>query len=201
MDIMLGTSNPGKMKEYFALLEELDIELYAPADEDLGLDVKETGDSYQENAVIKAQAYADASGMWALADDTGLEVDALDGAPGLRSARYVSNSNATDAARRGKLLQDLQDYPPPWTARFRCVVALAHPDGVVHTAEGTCAGQIVPEGKGEHGFGYDPIFLVLAKGRTMAQLTLEEKNKVSHRARAVNNLTPYLQEMLLAQNT
>lgn len=196
MDIMLGTSNPGKMKEFFSLLDEYAIELYAPADEDLGLDIKEVGDSYQENAALKAKAYAEASGMWALADDTGLEVDALKGAPGLRSARYASAPDATDADRREKLLQELEDHPTPWTARFRCVAALANPQGEVYTAEGTCAGQIIPEGRGIHGFGYDPIFLVLAKGRTMAELTLEEKNEVSHRARAIKKLVPQLERLL-----
>ncbi len=196
MDLMLGTSNPGKLEEFRSLLKELDIDLYAPADESLALDIKEIGDTYQENAVLKAHRFAEESGMWSLADDTGLEVDALDGAPGIRSARYASAPDASDADRRKLLLQELEEHPAPWTARFQCVVALANPEGLVYTAQGSCAGQIVPEEKGSHGFGYDPIFLVLSKGRTMAQLPMEVKNQVSHRARALQNLEPHLREVM-----
>lgn len=199
MNLMLGTSNPGKIREFQSLLEELDIELYIPVDESIVLEIKETGETYQENALIKAKAFAQAANMWALADDSGLEVDALQGAPGLRSARYAPSSDATDADRRRHLLENLKDKPKPWTARFRCVVALVHPNDISFTAEGICSGQIIPEERGEHGFGYDPIFLVMAKGRTMAELLLEEKNKVSHRAKAVQNLIPHLQELIAAE--
>lgn len=200
MKLMLGTSNQGKIREFRSLLEGLDIELYKPVEELLDLNITEDGETYRENAVIKAKAYAQAAGMWALADDTGLEVDALDGAPGLRSARYLSTPNATDADRRSYLLENLRDKPTPWTARFRCVVALAHPDGLDFTAQGTCSGQIIPEERGDHGFGYDSIFLVLAKGRTMAELDLEEKNEISHRARAVRNLIPHLKDLMEAES-
>ena len=196
MDLMLGTGNPGKLEEFRSLLEELNIDLYAPADESLALDIKEDGETYQENAVLKAQRFAEESGMWTLADDTGLEVDALDGAPGIRSARYAPSPDASDEDRRKLLVQELEEHPPPWTARFQCVVALANPQGVVYTAQGSCAGQIIPEEKGSHGFGYDPIFLVMSKGRTMAQLPMEVKNQVSHRARALKNLEPHLKQVM-----
>jgi XTP/dITP diphosphohydrolase len=199
MKLMLGTSNPGKIKEFQSLLEELDIDLYIPIDESIELDINEDGETYKENALIKAKMFANVADMWALADDSGLEVDALQGAPGLRSARFVPSPGATDADRRRYLLEQLKDEPVPWTARFRCVVAVAHPDGIHFTAQGTCPGQIIPQERGKHGFGYDPIFLVMAKGRTMAELHLEEKNKVSHRAKAVQNLIPHLQDLIIAE--
>lgn len=196
MDLMLGTGNPGKLKEFRSLLKELNINLYAPADESLALDIKEDGDTYRENAVLKAQRFAEESGMWTLADDTGLEVDALGGAPGIRSARYAPSPDASDADRRKRLMQELEEHPQPWTARFQCVVALASPEGLVYTAQGSCAGQIIPEERGSHGFGYDPIFLVMSEGRTMAQLPMEVKNQVSHRARALKNLEPHLKQAM-----
>ncbi|MFO8035673.1 MAG: RdgB/HAM1 family non-canonical purine NTP pyrophosphatase [Anaerolineales bacterium] len=199
MKLMLGTSNPGKIKEFQSLLEELDIELYIPVDESIALDIKEDGETYKENALIKAKAFAETADMWALADDSGLEVDALQGAPGLRSARFAPSPGATDADRRRHLLEQLKDEPAPWTARFRCVVAVAHPDGIHFTSEGTCPGQIIPQERGKNGFGYDPIFLVMAKGRTMAELHLEEKNKVSHRAKAVQHLIPHLRDLIAAE--
>jgi len=200
MDLMLGTSNPGKLKEFRSLLEGLGLDLYAPAEEKLNLDITEDGDTYRENAILKARAFAGKAGMWALADDTGLEVDALGGAPGLRSARYASDPEAGDADRRQLLLSELEGHPPPWTARFQCVAALADPEGVIFTAQGSCSGQIIPEEKGDHGFGYDPIFLVLSRGQTMAQLTMDQKNQVSHRARAVKNLLPHLEELSAQEN-
>lgn len=196
MNLMLGTSNPGKLREFRSLLEGLGLDLYVPADESLDLDITENGESYRENAIIKARAFSRSANMWALADDTGLEVDAIGGAPGLRSARYVSAPDASDADRREQLLAELEGHPTPWTARFQCVAALADPEGVVFTAKGVCAGQIVPEEKGSHGFGYDSIFLVLSKGQTMAQLPLDVKNQVSHRAQAVKNLEPHLRDLI-----
>ncbi len=186
--LLLSTTNPGKLKELKALLARSGWELLTPADIDLRLAVEETGCSYHENAALKARAFCRASELPALADDTGLEVIALDGAPGLHSARFVQGENASDAARRARLLLQLSTHTRPWLAQFRCSVVLAYPDGTILTAEGTCHGEIVPEERGEHGFGYDPIFLFPAEGKTMAELSMARKNRISHRAMAISNL-------------
>jgi XTP/dITP diphosphohydrolase len=183
--MLLASNNVGKQREIQSLLDGLDIELITPDNLSLHLEVLEDGTTYAENAARKAMAFARASGLVALADDSGLEVDALGGAPGLHSARYSPIKGATDADRRTFLLQQLQSHPRPWSARFRCVVALANPSGQVWFAEGECPGEIIPEERGHNGFGYDPIFLLPDLGLTMAELNLEQKNHLSHRARAV----------------
>jgi len=185
LKLLIATHNRGKLKELRSLLGGLDAELLSPDDLGLNLKVQEIGSTYTENAALKAQAYAQASGMLTLADDSGLEVDVLDGAPGIFSARYAPQPNATDADRRIALLADLAGYPRPWLARFRCVVALTAPGEAPRFYEGICPGEIIPEERGDHGFGYDPIFLVEGTGRTMAELSMAEKNQLSHRARAV----------------
>lgn len=192
MKVLLATQNKGKLKEIQPLLKDLPIELLTPADLELDLNVEEDGATYAENAARKALAYSRASGLVALADDTGLEVAALDGAPGLYSARYAPWQNATDTDRCQYLLKNLQPHPRPWLARFRCVVAIAQPGGSVEFAEGILPGEITTQGRGAHGFGYDPIFLITSLGRTLAELTLEEKNRMSHRARAVLAARPIL---------
>jgi XTP/dITP diphosphohydrolase len=131
-----------------------------------------------------------------LADDSGLEVEALSGAPGLFSARYAPQPWATDADRRAYLLRQLQGLPRPWRARFRCTVVLATVSDEVYFAEGSCLGEIIPQERGRSGFGYDPIFLIPELGRTMAELTMEEKNRVSHRAGAVKAVKPILLSLL-----
>ncbi len=193
--LLLGTRNPGKLRELHALLAGLPIALASPASLGIELEILEIGSSYAENARIKASAYARTSGIWSLADDTGLEVDALGGAPGLRSARLVGEAG-DDLDRRRRLLELLASHPRPWRARFRCAVALSDPGGRVEVAEGACEGEILPEERGEAGFGYDPIFLVAHHGRTMAELSLEEKNHLSHRAQAVCNILPVLSAAL-----
>jgi XTP/dITP diphosphohydrolase len=127
-----------------------------------------------------------------LADDSGLEVDCLNGAPGLHSARYSPHPGASDADRRALLLANLRDLPRPWTARFRCTVAIATPEGGLFFADGQVRGEIIPEERGENGFGYDPIFLIPELGLTTAELTMAEKNRLSHRARAVKSALPGL---------
>ncbi len=190
--LLIATQNRGKFIEIEALLVSLAIELLTPTDLGLDLDVKETGTTYAQNAALKAEAYARASGLWALADDSGLEVDLLDGEPGLYSARYAPWPDATDADRRAHLLEQLAPHPRPWIARFRCVVALTHSGADPHFATGICPGEIIPEQRGEHGFGYDPIFLVEGMDRTMAELSMGEKNQVSHRAQAIKAIIPTL---------
>jgi XTP/dITP diphosphohydrolase len=194
--LLLASENRGKIKEILALLADMDLELVTPGGIGLHLDVAEVGSTYAQNAAIKAQAYAQASNLLTLADDSGLEVDVLGGMPGIRSARFSPLPGATDADRREYLLRKLRQHPHPWAARFRCVVVLVTPDGTQHLAEGTCPGEIIPQERGTRGFGYDPIFLLPDLGRTMAELTMQEKNQLSHRARAVRSARPALQVFL-----
>ncbi len=190
--LLIATNNKGKGKEIRALLDDLKIELVTPADIHLNLDVSEDGRTYAENAAKKAIAFRRASGLVSLADDSGLEVDALDGAPGLFSARYSSKPGASDSDRRAFLLQNLRGKPRPWLARFRATIAIAVSENDVRPAEGECTGEIIPEERGAGGFGYDPIFLIPELNRTMAELEMDEKNRLSHRARAILNAKPIL---------
>ena len=185
--LLIATNNKGKIKELQALLKDTGIEVITPAQINLDLDVVEDGQTYAENATKKAVAFSQASGLISLADDSGLEVDALDGAPGLYSARYGSTDGQklSDAERRTFLIRNLQDQPRPWRARFHATIAVAVPNVEAHLAEGFCEGEIIPEERGPCGFGYDPIFLLSELGKTMAELSMEEKNRLSHRAQAV----------------
>jgi XTP/dITP diphosphohydrolase len=183
--LLLATNNPGKVMEIMEITRDWGIEILTPAQIGLQLEVEEDGHTYAENAALKARAFARAAHLLSMADDSGLEVDALDGKPGLYSARFSPLPHATDADRRAYLLEQLRGRPRPWTARFRCIIALAAPDGETRFAEGVCPGEIIPEERGHNGFGYDPIFLLSESGLTMAQLPMQEKNQLSHRARAV----------------
>ena len=197
LTLLIATGNPGKIIELQDLLKDLPVKLVTPADVGLkDFDVVEDGRTYAENAEKKALAYCQASGLPVLADDSGLEVDALDGAPGLHSARYAPQPGATDADRRALMVKNLRGLPQPWTARFRCTVAVATPEGAMELTEGTCEGEIIPEERGSNGFGYDPIFMLTDLGRTMAELTRQQKNTLSHRARAVNAAIPLLERMI-----
>lgn len=195
-DLMLATGNPGKVRELRDLLAlHLDLTsaaLLTPRDWPAPLpDVAETGATFAENARLKAEALAAATGLPALADDSGLCVDALGGAPGLYSARWAG-AGASDADRNTKLLLALADVPPERrTAQFICAIALALPSGRTVLAEGVCAGLILDTPCGADGFGYDPLFLLPAVGRTMAELTAEEKNRLSHRALAISRLSAH----------
>ena len=193
--LLIATNNKGKVEELQDLLKDTGIDVLTPAHINLDLDVTEDGNTYAENASKKAIAFAIASGLISLADDSGLEVDALDGAPGLYSARYSPRPNATDADRRAYLLQNLQGKPRPWTARFQATIVIAIPNGETHLAQGTCEGEIISEERGTGGFGYDPIFLLRELGKTMAELSMHEKNRLSHRARAVMNAIPILHQL------
>jgi len=196
--LLLATKNAGKIRELKALLADLDLTLLTPGDLGLDLEVKEEGDTYAQNAAQKALLFAQASGLVALADDSGLEVDVLGGEPGVRSARYAPWQGASDADRRTYLLEKLEDQPRPWTARFRCVVVISKPGGEIRQFQGVCPGEIIPEERGEGGFGYDPIFLLPSLGKTMAELRMGEKNQFSHRARAIQAVRPVLTRMLAA---
>ena len=182
--LLLATNNAGKVAEYRQLLGGGGWEIVTPAEIELKIDVDETGQTYAENATLKAVAYTRASGLTSLADDSGLEVDALDGRPGVLSARYAG-ADRTDAERVEALLTELRDVPDERrTARFRCVIVIASGADRVELAEGTVEGRIAREPRGESGFGYDPIFLLPERGLTMAELPAGEKHSVSHRGAA-----------------
>jgi len=194
--LLIATGNLGKLSEIQSLLNGLDVLLITPAMVGINLDVEENGNTYAENAALKATAFAHTSGLLTLADDSGLEVDALGGLPGIRSARFSPLPKATDADRRAYLLDLLKEHPHPWIAHFHCTVALATAEGKVHFAQGDCPGEIIPVERGHNGFGYDPIFLITEMGLTMAELSMEEKNQLSHRARAIKAAIPVLVALL-----
>lgn len=194
--LLIATHNQGKVREYRELLAELPLAVTYLDAEGIRQEVEETGATMEENARLKAREYAQISGLWTWADDSGLEVDALGGEPGVYSARYAGEV-ATDADRYRKLLDALTGVP--WdhrTARFRCAVALATPAGDMRVAEGVCEGVIAFGPTGTNGFGYDPVFYMPEHAATMAQLPSETKNQVSHRARASQKALLLLAEML-----
>lgn len=193
--LLIATNNKGKVIELQEILKDLNIQLVTPKDINLVLDVIEDGKDYQENAGKKALEFTQASGYISLADDSGLEVDALNSAPGLYSARYSPKPNATDKDRRMYLLENLKDKPKPWKAHFHATIAIATPNGDIEFAEGNCYGEIIPEERGTNGFGYDPIFLFPELGKTMAELENEHKNRISHRGLAVMNAITILRKI------
>lgn len=194
--LFLATGNPGKLSEIQSLLDDLKITLITPDMIGVSLNVEENGNSYEENASLKASAFARASGLVTLADDSGLEVDALSRLPGIRSARFSPLLNATDADRRAYLLDLLQGHSQPWKAHFHCTVAIATPQDKIYYAQGNCPGEVIPAERGTNGFGYDPIFLITEIGLTMAELSIIEKNRLSHRAKAVKAALPILLAIL-----
>lgn len=200
MKLLVATRNRGKLREYQLLLAKLHLQLVDLDEARVALTVEETGATFEENAVLKAGTYAQAGNMVTLADDSGLEVDALGGEPGIRSARY-DGRGGSDEDRYRLLLQRLEGVPEKKrTARFRCVIAIATPAGRVRTAEGACEGRIAFRAEGSHGFGYDPVFLVPQYGRTMAQLPPEVKGRISHRARAAEGARDILRDLLTPEN-
>jgi len=192
--LLLATRNPSKARELAQLLGELPFKLISLEEAGISETVEETGSTFEENAVIKAKAYVSLSGLLTLADDSGLEVDALGGRPGVLSARYGS-PELSDEERLDLLLQELKDVP--WekrTARFRCVIALAWPSGEVRTVEGIVEGVIQYKPEGFNGFGYDPIFHLPDRCCTTAQLPTTEKNLISHRGQAARAAEAILKE-------
>lgn len=182
--LLLATTNEHKLNEFRVIFRDLPFTLLSLRDVQIDMDVEETGTTFAENALIKALAYAQAANTLALADDSGLEIDALDGAPGVYSARFAGRETSY-AERFRLLLARLQDIPVSRrTARFRCAIALAEPSGYTRVVEGTIEGVIAESPRGENGFGYDPIFLVPEAGMTTAEMAPEEKNRISHRGRA-----------------
>ncbi len=190
--LLLATNNPGKVREMQRLLADEPFEIVTPGDLGIALDVVEDGDGYAENATLKARAFAETGQCLALADDSGIEVDALGGAPGPLSARY-GGPGLDDAGRTDLMLRELRDVPDgDRGARYRAVAAVAWPDGRIERFEGTWEGSIGREPRGENGFGYDPIFRT-PEGRSAADLSAEEKDAVSHRGQAVRAAARWLQ--------
>ncbi len=193
--LLLATNNQAKVREYKSLLQNLPYELMTLADEGINTIVSEEGESLEENARLKATVLAAESQLLALADDSGLEVDALGGEPGRLSARYAGEG-ASDRERVDYLLARLEGVP--WekrSARFRCVIAIATPDSKVEFCSGECRGIITFEPRGEHGFGYDPVFYLPELEKTMAELPLELKNLVSHRGQAAREVYQVLERL------
>jgi XTP/dITP diphosphohydrolase len=191
LELLLATGNPNKVEELAALLDGQDLRLRTTSEFPDEPDIVEDGDTYEANAVIKAREWARRAGMPTLADDSGLEVDALDGRPGIHSNRYASDNDRRIAG----ILRELEGVETARrSARFVCAMALAWPDGRVDMRRGVCEGRIGFEPAGEGGFGYDPIFLLPDRGLTMAQIDAGEKNRISHRARAVRAILPLLRE-------
>lgn len=193
--LLIATNNKGKLIELQDLLKELSVELHTPAELGFSIEIEEDGNTYAENATKKALAFAQASGLVSLADDTGLEVDALGGKPGLHSNRFGPRPY-TDATRRAYLIEQLSKIPQPWNARFRATVAVASPEGIVEIAEGVCEGRIISGERGSSGFGYDPLFLFPELDLTMAELDMKTKNRLSHRGQAVRNAIPIIEKLL-----
>jgi XTP/dITP diphosphohydrolase len=182
--LLLATTNEHKLNEFRAIFRDLPFTLFSLRDVRIDMDVEETGTTFAENATIKALAYARAAHMLALADDSGIEIDALGGAPGVYSARFAGRE-ATYEERFRIIYERLRDVPSSErTARFRCAIALAEPSGYVRVVEGAMEGVIAESARGANGFGYDPIFLVPEFGKTTAEMAPEEKNRISHRGRA-----------------
>ena len=189
--LLIGTGNPGKQREYRELLAGLDLDLVVPGELDpVPPEPDENGATFAENAAHKARTYAVASGLRTVADDSGLEVDALRGAPGLRSRRFFGDD--ASAAERNEKLLALLDGVASRGARFVCVTALASPDGRVELFDGEVRGEIALARRGDHGFGYDPLFVIAGDGRTMAEMPPHEKHRISHRGLAVAKLRAYL---------
>ncbi len=195
--LLIASNNVDKQVEFEYLLRDLPIKLIYPADLELNLEVEESGSSYYENALLKASAFFTASGVPTLADDSGLEVYALSGEPGIHSHRYARLPNASDADRRSYLLEQLAPHPRPWLACFHCVIVMIDAQGDSHHYHGSCHGEIIPKERGEGGFGYDPIFFMPALNATMAELPESLKNAVSHRANAVKAALPHLKALLI----
>lgn len=197
MDILLATGNQGKVTELKILLTELGLNIKSLKDfPELG-EVEENGSTFAENALIKARTAAEATGLLTLADDSGLEVDAINGAPGVHSARYAGEPK-NDAKNNAKLLQELAGTPiERRTARFKCAIAIVTPEGQEFLSEGCCEGQIGFEPKGEGGFGYDPLFYVPELDLTFSELNLEQKNILSHRGKALREAQLQIRRLIV----
>lgn len=196
-DLVLGTNNAKKLVELRLMLPPEHFSLHSLAEIPASIDVEETGASFAENAMLKATEQAKHLGRWVLAEDSGLSVDALQGAPGIYSARYAG-THGDDAANNAKLLAELKGLPPEKrTARYHCEACLSDPEGNVRiTAGGTCSGRILTDYRGSGGFGYDPLFEIPEYHKTFAELDLTVKRALSHRSRALRHFLPKLRRLV-----
>lgn len=195
LEVVLATHNSGKVREILELVRDLPLRVYSLDAFPQIANLSEDGLTYTENAISKALTVARLTRRVTIADDSGIEIDALQGGPGPQSRRFLGEG-ASDAQRNARILKMVaQVAPPARTARFRAVVAVATPNGTVRTFEGTCEGELATAPRGAHGFGYYPIFIIPAYGKTMAQLPPTVKNRISHRARAVVAARPYLRQL------
>ena len=204
--LVIGTNNEGKLREFRKLLDGCGFELVTPAELGFAFAPDETGSTFEENATIKAVEAARTSGLVALADDSGLEIDYLGGRPGIFSARYAGGDRTSDSISEQEqnsiVLDEMRGVPDERRgARFRCVIAIATADGRVQWVDGAFEGRIAQEPRGEQGFGYDPIFFVPSHGMTSAQLPRDEKNRISHRGEAAAKALPLLRKMLRDDST
>jgi XTP/dITP diphosphohydrolase len=194
--VIIATKNAGKVREFQALLGKRGVEIKSLLDFPDCPDVEETGSTFAENAILKAEAMARYFNTTVIADDSGLSIDALGGRPGVYSARYAGEEK-NDQKNIAKVLSELEGVPfAKRTARFHCALAVAAPERRTAVVEGTCEGYIAEKPQGENGFGYDPIFYIPQKGKTMAQLSAEEKNQISHRAKALEKLDKQWDEII-----
>lgn len=195
MKVVLASQNKHKLAEIQEIVSQYDIELVLQSELGIHIDVDETGTTFEENSFLKAKAVVDATGLPAMADDSGLTVDVLNGEPGIYSARYGGDACKTDYDRLSLLLKNMKGVrADERTARFVCVITLLYPDGKKLVARGSCEGQITTEPHGNDGFGYDPVFYVPRDGRTFAEMGPERKNAISHRANALEKLSRMLEE-------
>lgn len=192
--VIIASGNQGKLKEFQTLMLGLNVEVKSLKDYPHIGDIEENGQSFAENAYIKAKAVSEVTGCLCIADDSGLEVDALGGAPGIYSARYAGEQK-DDAANNQKLLEALKDVPDEERgAQFHCAIVAIDKDGKRYDAEGIVRGRILRAARGDNGFGYDPLFYVEEFGKTTAELSMEEKNKISHRGQAVRAIVAILEK-------
>lgn len=193
--LLIGSRNEGKQEEIRNHFEDVFQEIETPQELDVDLDPEETGDSFRENARMKARSYHEETGLVSLSDDSGLCVPALGGDPGIHSARYAGE-DATDAQNNHKLMTEMENVPMEGrTARFVCVMVLTWSDGMDLVSTGECQGYITAEPRGSGGFGYDPLFLPEGRDQTFAQMSKEQKNQISHRARAIRNMKEFFDEI------
>ena len=196
MKLVVATTNQGKLREIRNILDELNIEVIGLNDHPEWVPAEEDGTSFSENACKKACSIAKQSGEWCLADDSGLVVDALDGAPGIYSARFA-HAEATDAENNAYLLEKMKDIPATErSAAFVCVMAVCSPDAQSTTFEGRLAGEILFSLQGDGGFGYDPLFKLPGRGESLAEISLQEKNSISHRGRALEQVVMFLKQLV-----